>query len=289
MEIGIGLPNAVPGTRGEELTEFARRAEKRGFSSLGTIDRLVYPNYDPLIALAAAAAVTERIGLLTSILIAPLRPNAAMLAKNAASVHALSGGRLTLGMAIGAREDDYDASGLSTRHRGEKFDDQIEEIRRIWSGEERGYAGAIGPPADPPPKIVIGGSADASFRRAAQLGDGWMMGGGAPDQFAASAQAVREAWSEAGREGVPRVMALAYFGLGPDGQRDAEETLKDYYEWLGDAKDQIAASAATDPDTVRNYASAFEEAGCDELVLFPTSSDPEQVDLLADAVARVPA
>src|SRR3954447_26165195 len=106
MEIGIGLPNAVAGTDGRALVEWARRAEDAGFSSLGTIDRIAYPNYESLIALAAAAAVTERIGLVTSILLAPLR-SAALLAKQAASIDNISGGRLTLGLAVGGRADDY--------------------------------------------------------------------------------------------------------------------------------------------------------------------------------------
>ena len=103
MDVGIGLPNAVPGATGEQLVEWARRADARGFSSLGTIDRVVYDNYEPLIALAGAAAVTERIGLCTTVLLGPLRPNAAELAKQALSVNALSGGRFTLGIGLGAR------------------------------------------------------------------------------------------------------------------------------------------------------------------------------------------
>ena len=120
MDVGIGLPNAVPGTSGAQLIEWARRAEARGFSSLGTIDRIAYDNYEPLIALAAAAAVTERIGLCTSVLLGPLRENAVELAKQALSVHALSGGRLTLGIGLGGRDDDYEISGLETEGRGKR-------------------------------------------------------------------------------------------------------------------------------------------------------------------------
>src|SRR5947207_15109809 len=102
MDVGIGLPATIPGVDGATVLDWARRAEARGFSSLGVIDRIVYPNYEPLIALAAAAAVTERIRLATTILIAPYRVNTALMAKQLASIDRLSNGRLVVGIAIGA-------------------------------------------------------------------------------------------------------------------------------------------------------------------------------------------
>jgi alkanesulfonate monooxygenase SsuD/methylene tetrahydromethanopterin reductase-like flavin-dependent oxidoreductase (luciferase family) len=286
METAIGLPSTVPGTTGSQLTDWAREADTRGFSSLGTIDRLVYPNYDPLIALAAAAGVTERIKLLTSILLAPLHLNTALLAKQAASLDALSGGRLVLGLAPGAREDDYDAGGASFGDRGARFDDQLDEMERIWAGEERGVAGAIGPkvPSGDRPRLIIGGHVDASFRRVVGHADGWMLGGGAPDQFSGLAQKVDKAWAEAGRDGRPHKMALTYFSLGPEGTEDAERYLSHYYAWLGEeTAAAIADHAATGPEEVRGTAAAFADAGCDEILFMPCSSDPEQVALLAEA------
>jgi alkanesulfonate monooxygenase SsuD/methylene tetrahydromethanopterin reductase-like flavin-dependent oxidoreductase (luciferase family) len=284
VDSGIGLPNAVAGTTGDELTGWARAAEERGFSTLGTIDRVVYPSYEPLIALAAAAAATERIRLATSILIAPLRSNVALFAKQAASVQALSGGRLTLGLAVGPREDDFEVSGLEFSKRGEVFDSQLAELKRVWAGEVTGMAGAVGPEVDPP-ELVIGGQIGAAFRRVAEHGSGWIMGGGAPDQLAEGVAAAKKAWSDAGREGEPRIMSLAYFSLGPRAEEDAKHDLEHYYAWLGEETAQmISGSAAKDPDTVQAYASGFEQAGCDELIWFPASSDPEQVGLLADAL-----
>ena len=112
------------------------------------------------------------------------------------------------------------------------------------------------------------------------------MGGGTPDMFVASLEKLRAAWTDGGRDGEPRTMVLSYFGLGDNGKQDAAKSLGDYYAWLGDYAQGIVDSAATDTDTVGAYVSAFEQAGVDELILFPTSPDPAQVDLLAEAALR---
>jgi alkanesulfonate monooxygenase SsuD/methylene tetrahydromethanopterin reductase-like flavin-dependent oxidoreductase (luciferase family) len=284
MEIGIGLPATIPGVTGDELTEWARRADGTSLSSLGTIDRVVYGNYEPLVALAAAAAVTDRIKLLTSVLLAPLRLNTALFAKQAATLQHLSGGRLVLGLGIGGRDDDFDVSGADMSTRGRVFDRQLDEMKRIWNGEEKGLAGPVGPNLDTPPELILGGSVDASFRRAAEFGSGWIMGGGSPDQFREGLEKLKAAWQAAGRSGEPRTMALSYFALGSDAERNADTYLRDYYAFLGeDLAGMIAGSAAKDADTVKQYVAAFEQSGCDELVFFPSNSDPEQVDLLTEA------
>jgi alkanesulfonate monooxygenase SsuD/methylene tetrahydromethanopterin reductase-like flavin-dependent oxidoreductase (luciferase family) len=279
MDVAIGLPNAVPGTTGEQLVEWARRAETRGFSSLGTIDRIAYGNYESLIALSAAAAVTERIGLVTAVLLAPLRDNGAMLAKQTLSLNALSGGRLTLGLGLGGRDDDFAAIGADMGTRGTDMEAILTRLTEVWADEK------IGPDA-PPPRLVIGGGVQASYDRAAKYGSaGWIAGGLPPDAFAEALGKVKEAWSAAGREGAPVGMALAYYALGDDPEGDANRYLTDYYAFLGEeTANFIAGSAAKDAETIKGYIAAFEGAGCDELILFPSSGDPAQVDLLADAI-----
>lgn len=285
MDVGIGLPSTIPGVKAGQVLDWARRAEDRGFSSLAVLDRLVYDNHAPLVTLGAAAAVTERIKLVTSIAIVPYRANAALLAKQAATVDHLSEGRLVLGLAPGGRGDDYEASGVPFAGRGQRFEEMLEEMRRIWSGEPRGTAGAIGPtPPAGRPTIIIGGGTDRAFSRAATYGEGWIMGGGSPDIFGQAADKARAAWSAQGREGDPRLMALAYFALGPDARRSADEYLRDYYAFVGPYAETIASSALVDADAVRGALTAFGQAGCDELILFPCNPEPAQVDLLADAV-----
>jgi alkanesulfonate monooxygenase SsuD/methylene tetrahydromethanopterin reductase-like flavin-dependent oxidoreductase (luciferase family) len=281
MDVGIGLPNAVRGVDRSGIVDWAERAERAGFTSLGTIDRVVYPNYDCLVALAAASAVTNQIRLTTDILIAPLRANTALLAKQTATIDALSGGRLTLGLAVGGREDDFEVSGVDFHARGRIFERQLEEMTAIWRGE-RGIGPA--PASDGRPTLLIGGYTDIAYRRAARYGDGWTQGGGTPDVFAEGVEQLNAQWSSAGREGKPRAVALFYFAFGNDGERAARENLGDYYRWLGEYADQIVESTAKDADTLKQYLSAFEAAGADEVICFPASPDVAQVEMLAEAV-----
>jgi alkanesulfonate monooxygenase SsuD/methylene tetrahydromethanopterin reductase-like flavin-dependent oxidoreductase (luciferase family) len=280
MDIGIGLPNAVRGVDRRGIVDWARRAEQAGFSALGTIDRIVFPNYESLIALAAAAAVTERVRLMTDILIAPLRTNTALLAKQAATLDSLSEGRLALGLAPGGREDDYVASGVDFHARGRTFERQLGEMRAIWSG-----GGELGPPPanGRAPELLVGGGSEVAFRRAARHADGWTFGGGTPDMFAGALAQLKDTWRAAGREGEPRTVVLFYFALGPDAEQLAARGLGDYYAFAGDYAQQVVGSAAKDEQTVRAYLSAFEQAGADEAICFPATPDPDQVELLARA------
>jgi alkanesulfonate monooxygenase SsuD/methylene tetrahydromethanopterin reductase-like flavin-dependent oxidoreductase (luciferase family) len=278
MEVGIGLPSTIPGAGRDEVIEWARRAEARGFSSLGTIDRIVYPSHEPLIALAAAAGATERIRLTTAILLAPTRPNGALLAKQAATLDVLSGGRLVLGVAVGRREDDFAAAGADFHARGQVLDEMLEQWERIWDGEE-----GIGPAARP--TVLLGGWADAAFTRAARHAAGWTGGNCTLEELADGTARLRAAWDAAGREGSPRILAQPYYALGDFAEQAVERTLGHYYGSEGAYYDDIVARAAKDPETVRENVRAFAEAGCDELIFFPCDPHPDQVDLLADALA----
>lgn len=278
MDVGIGLPTTIDGVDAPTVLEWARRAEAAGFSTLGTIDRLVYGNWEPLVALAAAASVTDRIGLTTSILLTPLRPNGALLAKQTATLDRLSAGRLVLGLAVGGRADDYEASGLDITRRGRVFDAQLEELHAVWSGER-----AIGPSpvrAGGPP-IVIGGTSDAAMRRVVEHASGWIAGGGGVQAFAATAARVRDAWSDARRDGAPRLLALGYYALGPDARATADAYIQHYYGFLGPVAEHIAHTVLVSDAQVRDELAGFEAAGCDEVILFPCSPDLSQIELLA--------
>ncbi len=267
MKVGIGLPNAVRGVDRAGIVDWAQRAEAAGFSSLGTIDRIAYPNYESLIALAAAAAVTERIQLVTDILISPLRSNTALLAKQAATIDHLSGGRLVLGLAPGGREDDYAVSGVDFHGRGKILDEQLPSDEGDLGGRDERRPGAR---AAGGPVILIGGSSPTTPSGAPpEHGDGWTMGGGTPDMFAEALASLHEAWKAAGRDGEPQTMVLFYFALGDDGARWRPATSATTTRSSATTRRSVVDSAAKDADTVKAYLEAFEQAGCDEVDLLP--------------------
>jgi alkanesulfonate monooxygenase SsuD/methylene tetrahydromethanopterin reductase-like flavin-dependent oxidoreductase (luciferase family) len=278
MRVGVGLPGGVPGTQGRLIIEWARRADEGPFSSLGVIDRLVYDSYEPMTILAAAAAVTQGIRLTTMIIIGPLH-NTPLLAKTAATLDALSQGRLVLGLAVGARKEDYDAAGVDYRLRGKRLSEQLATLRDLWD------EGRLSPKAARPggPEVLVGGLSDAGFARVARYADGYVHGGGPPRAFARAADKARAAWSDAGRPGKPQLWAQAYFALGGEHAIEAGMAyLRDYYSFTGPFAEKIAAGLLTTPQAIAQFLRGYEEAGCDEMVLLPTLPDLNQLEQLAD-------
>ncbi|MFD0922715.1 LLM class flavin-dependent oxidoreductase [Saccharopolyspora rosea] len=272
----MALPNMIPGTPGTALLEWAVRAEERGFSSLAATDRLVYPGYDPVSALAAAAGRTSRIGLLSNVLIAPLRAPVE-LAKQAAGLDQLSGGRFTLGLAPGVRADDFDAADRDFTDRVARFDRDIAALRELWA------AGTVGPrPVRGHVPVLVGGVTAAAAERAARWADGWTAPGLTPDRTSELADRVRKAWSRAGRPGRPRIVMLLRFALGADVAEAADAFVRDYFAVLGPAAEDFVRDTPRDAASIRAALRAFADCGVDEVVFHPTVGDPAQVDRLAD-------
>ena len=286
MEIAIGLPNVIPDVPGDRLPAWAARAEERGFSALVVTERTVYPGYDPLLSLAAAAAVTRRIRLVTDVVVAPLR-SPAMLAKDAAGVWEISGGRLTLGVAPGVRADDFVAAERRFGRRFARFDEDLSVVRAIWKGEPAPGTDRS-PLARPLPgdgvPLLIGGFSDGAIERTVRWGIGWAAPSLAPDDVIPFAGRVRAAWRAAGRAGDPRIVVMARFGIGADVADVSRATARDYFSVLGpELAEVFAGDAAHDRAEVRAVIDRYAAAGVDELVFNPTAPELSQVDRLADA------
>jgi len=279
MQVGIGLPTTTPGADRTLFLEWVQKAEQGPFSSLGVFDRLAYNSYDPLVSLSAAAAITNRIRLATTILTGPLYNNA-LLAKSLASLDALSGGRLIVGLGLGARESDYDLAGIPHRSRGRRFGEQLAALRSIWEADTIGpkTACAGGPP------LLVGGLSDQTFARMARYANGYLHGGGPPQTFAKAAEKARAAWLDAGRPDRLQLWGMGYYALGEEAVESGTNYLRQYYEFTGPFAERIAAGLLKTPQALVQFIRGYQEAGCEELILFPTVSSLTQLDRLADEV-----
>ena len=286
MKVALALPAGMPGVSGPLVIEWARKIDAGPFSSIAVIDRLAYPNWEPLVALSAAAAVTQNVRLMTTLVIAPLR-DTALLAKQSASLDVLSGGRLSLGLGVGRREDDFLAANREMPRRGRWFEQQLGIMRRIWSGQ--GPVEGVGPVGPEPvqtggPEVLIGGSAPAALRRAGRLGDGYL-GSGNPETAAEQFKVVTEAWNKAGKTGEPRLLATSGVALGPDAAQRGGDQVRHYNAIYGrEVGDRAARGLLTSEESIKDVLQRFEDIGLDEIVFVPRVPNMELVDRLADIV-----
>ena len=216
----------------EQLTGIARHAEEVGFDGLLVSDHLAFPEKlsskypyspdgspgfdgespfpEPFAAICAMAAVTTRLRFATLIYVLPLR-HPLEVAKASATAAVLSGGRFALGCGAGWIREEYDALGVDFASRGRRYDESIEVLRKLWSGEMVEHHGEhfdfdrlqVCPAPAAPAPIWIGGIAAPALRRAARLGDGWLGTGQTPDEAAHLLDELARLRAEAGRSAAP--------------------------------------------------------------------------------------
>ena len=290
MRIAIGLPSRVPAASGELMLEWAMRAEQGPFSSLVVTDRVVSQSLEPLSVLALAAGATRRIRLMTSVVIGPTRETT-LLARQAATIDVISGGRLTLGIGIGVRANDYSATGYDFHRRGKRSEEQLPLLRRLWAGEALSNdVGAIAPTSPRPggPEMLIGGYVPAIVQRIAKWGDGYMApGGGEPEAMLKMWREIELAWQQTGRSGKPRWVGASYFALGPKATEHANRYISANYGYNPDLAAKrlrtLPASTAAVGDAIKRQA----DMGVDEFILRPCAEDLEQMDLLGEIAAQL--
>jgi alkanesulfonate monooxygenase SsuD/methylene tetrahydromethanopterin reductase-like flavin-dependent oxidoreductase (luciferase family) len=291
MEIGMTLPSMITGLDRETLLEWCRRIDDGPFSTLAIGERIGYPNVEMFTTLAAAAAVTERVKLMTTIVVLPAHP-AIEVAKMAATIDVLSAGRLRLGIGIGGRGEDFLALERSDRNRHQLLDDQVVTMQRVWAGEAP--IDGVSPVGPAPvqaggPPLYSGALGPKATARAAQWAEG--IAGFLLDPIgndhAATFKTATDAWAAAGREDKPRQVTSFWYSLAPDGPERLHAYATRYLGIFG--ADFAAAMAdgctAHSAAAVRDGIARLADAGCDELILVPTSTDFDELDRLVDLVA----
>lgn len=281
MKIGIGLPNQVRDVTAATLPRWAALAEKAGFSTLATTGRYAYPGVSDTVALAAAAGATTTIGLLSAVLLAPTWPGA-LLAKEVAGIDGISGGRLTLGVGVGSREDEFTVPGLGLHGRGARLEADLATYREIWGGAPVGGGPNPAVPAGTRHvPMLFGGYSARALERMVRWGEGYIGGSLPLAMTAPSFEAARRAWREAGRQGAPKLVVLAYFALADP--ETGQANLQDFYRL---APEHIAANAVlyTTPKMIKQAVGDYTALGLDEIIFVPATDALEEIPRLADLV-----
>jgi alkanesulfonate monooxygenase SsuD/methylene tetrahydromethanopterin reductase-like flavin-dependent oxidoreductase (luciferase family) len=287
VKLGIGLPNTMAFDTDRRLTlDWARLADEAGFHTLGTIDKPAYDSWDPLVTLAGVAGVTERARLATTILQLPNR-NETLVAKQAAVVDRLSGGRLDLGVAQGGRADDFEALGAPFKGRSERLERQVAHMREIWGAaraSDRDH-GVTGPaPLQEPLPVWVGASQPKAVERAVRIGDGFVFGTRGAAGMAEAVPRVRDLAKAEGKRDFP-VAGLAYVALGDDPDAALEEGTHHvlrYYGQLSTEPGELIHHGP--PEKLAEEIAEYARSGIDLLVVFPQIPRLDQVERLAESV-----
>jgi alkanesulfonate monooxygenase SsuD/methylene tetrahydromethanopterin reductase-like flavin-dependent oxidoreductase (luciferase family) len=281
MKFGMGLPNQIRNVDPAIIPDWASRTEKAGFSTLASAGRFAYPGVADTVALAAAAAVTSDIELISNVLLAPSWP-AALLAKELAGIDGLSGGRLTVGLGIGARQEDFPVDGLPAKGLGQRIDADLAIYRDIWDGKPFGDGANPAVPAGTRRvPMLFGGLVGASFARMAKWGTGHISPAVPAFMAAQAFDGARAAWTEAGRDGAPRLVANVSFAI-EDGDTGRANTAHAFGFMPPEVVDMVVAGVAVGPDAIADAVKSFADIGADDLVFTPTTADPNEIDRLAE-------
>ncbi|MCE2469946.1 MAG: LLM class flavin-dependent oxidoreductase [Dehalococcoidia bacterium] len=298
-DLGILVPALWSG-RGysaRRLVPFFRAAEELGFGSLWTPDRLFHAQVatpHPLVTLSLAAGVTERVGLGAAVVITGVR-NPIETAQLAASLDALSDGRLTLGVGLGGREHEYAALGVDARRRVSRFEEGIALMRRLWTEESVTFAGrhfalegaSILPRPGRAIPMPIGARAAPALARAGRIGDGWIQGGrGSTQEFREAWALVRESAEAAGRDPAALMSGkLLYVNPGRDARAAEAQVRRHTVAYYGREMGEAQTVAAGPPERVAEVVREFIDAGCQTPMLGLPEPDVDKLVALAQEVA----
>ena len=286
------------GTSGDpgDVAGEARDAERLGFDLVAAGEHVFFhgPVSNAFVTLAAAAAVTERIRLLSALTILPLYPMA-MAAKMTATLDRISHGRFDLGIGVGGEyPPEFEASGVPVAGRGARTDEALDVLVRLLSGEKVTAEGQFGslrdlrldplPGQQPRPPIWVGGRKAPAMRRAGRFADVWMPYMVGPESFARSLAGARAFATQAGRPATSLAGALFIWGcVDPDparARRTAVESVSRLYDQdFGPLADRYLLHG--DPDMVVARLAEFRACGADTVIFAPACPPERRADMTA--------
>jgi len=290
MKIGVCMPYMVRDYDRERILTWARKIDQGPFDSLSCGERMTGHTFEMNTILSAAAAVTERVRIISSLYVLPMR-SAVMTAKEAASLDVISNGRVSVTVGVGGRENDYRAVGAPFTHRHQKLDDQVAEMKRVWRGEPL-WDGAdeVGPVSPQGANIPLyaGAMGPKAIARAVKWADG-IYGCSMPGDREGHQQIfdmAKQAWTAEGRPGKPYLMGSFWYSLAPNAESELKSYVHGYMKYMGEDIAGYMSGAMTrhTPDAIREAIENVRAAGADELLLVPATAHYNEVDKLAEIV-----
>ena len=293
-KIGLAFVSPAPLTKPDHVLNFATKCEAMGIDSLWIIDRIAYDNLEPLSVLAAAAGVTKKIRLGTSVLLPALR-HPTLLAKTVATLDFISNGRVTLGVGFGSRESDFSAVEVPFERRGSRVAEAIQLMKRIWSEDSVTHQGkffhvqklSIGPkPVQKRIPIFTGGSAEAALKRAGTWADGYICGSSAIPEFNSTWEKIAAYARAAGRDpGKIEKAGLTFMAINDD-KAKANETERAYVaRYYGRLREGMEDTFLTGPGSAcAERIHSYFSRGLQTLIIGVADHDPKQLDLFANTV-----
>jgi len=289
------LPVMEPGLDAATLETWSRTVDDGPFSALCFGERMAFDNPETMTLLGAVAAWTERVRLVTTVVVPQLH-DPVLLAKSLATADLLSEGRLSVGLGVGGRDEDYRAVGADPSTQTiAGLAERVAVMRRVWSGKP--VSDDVGPVGPPPvqeggPELLVGSMGPRTIRAAADWADGLagftldLDAGAVAGQFATA----RRAWADAGRP-VPRLATSFWFAINDDAEvarAQVHHHLRHYMSWLPTSLvDAMAPTTGFAGSTAQlgELLDAMAEAGADEIHLVPTSVDRDQLAAVAQLVS----
>jgi alkanesulfonate monooxygenase SsuD/methylene tetrahydromethanopterin reductase-like flavin-dependent oxidoreductase (luciferase family) len=292
MKIGLCFPYTQEGLTRDITLEWFKRVDEGPFSTISCGERMVGSSVDMMATIAAAAAVTKRVRIVPTLYVLPMHP-AIKVAKHAATLDMISGGRTSITVGIGGRVHDYKCMENEPIARYAKMDEQVAQIRRIWAGEIP-FEGAepIGPALVQPngPPILAGVMGPKAVARAAKWADGvysWS-GNGVAEEMKQQQERVVAAWEAEGRETAPERIGGFWCSLAPNADEKLKAYVYKYIKVMGEkaAKGMASMVDRSTPDAIRASLDAYEEAGVEECWLNTATAEFSELDGLMEVMAQ---
>lgn len=296
MRIGMTIPFMEPGWSRDSMRQWAQEIDRGPWASVAMGERITFVNPEFMTSLAATAAWTERVELISTINVLTMH-NPVLMAKQFATLDVISNGRLTVGVGTGGRREDYESIGADwNNHRMAKLEENAQIMRRVWAGDKTVLPKALRiveplPVQPGGPQILVGAIGPKSIEAAARYADG--LSGfsmlATLDDIKQSFDQFNQAWKQAGRAGKPRLIASFWYGIDSKGKEMLEAHLTRYMNFMPkDVSSYLipVSGFRGSMSAMKDFIDEIRKLGADDVILAPTNTNLDEIKQLAGVLFK---